>query len=197
MTTPKIKYVLDRLCAELSRHGIAHSVIGAMALAFYGIPRFTADVDILAEETDQEAIIKIMAGLGFKCFQNAAGFAQFDSEGGILGRVDFMFVKTTDGVAMLHRRAILKDDRYGSVPVVQPSDYVILKLMAIANNKERKVHDSADLNTIFKADAAGLISPEFSSLDDDRIQMFAQRFGLKDFLYSLRNWDESEDDESL
>jgi len=158
-----------------------------MAMAFYGIPRYTADIDLLIEEKNQGAVSNIMTELGYECFQNAAGFAQFDSEGGILGRVDCMFVKTKDGVNILSRSVAVKDEIYGNVHVVQPTDYAVLKLMAMANNAERRVHDSADLNTILRADAAGLINPEFSPLDIGRIEEFARRFKVEDVLASLQS----------
>ena len=185
MTTPKLKYVLSSVCNRLSQHGIPHALMGAMAMAFYGIPRYTADIDLLVEEVHQKTILSIMNDLGYECFQNAAGFAQFDSEGGILGRVDYMFVKTEDGRDILRRSVVVNEDMLGAVPVVQPTDYVVLKLMAIANNKERRVHDSSDLNTLFGAESAELINPAFSPLDEGRIQAFAHRFHVEDILASL------------
>ena len=54
-----------------------------------------------------------MADLGFDCFQDTAAFAQFDSELGVYGKVDFMFVHTDDGLAILERAIPVNDDFWG------------------------------------------------------------------------------------
>lgn len=72
---------------------IPYSLIGALALSLYGLPRFTADIDLLTKGRFWPQISPIMKKLGYTCYQKTASFAQFDSEMGVLGKIDFMSQK--------------------------------------------------------------------------------------------------------
>jgi hypothetical protein len=126
-----------------------------------------------------------MKRLGYECFQDDGSFAQFDSELGVYGKVDFMFVNTGDGRAMLERSRDFNDEVLGVVPIIQPTDYAALKLMAIANNRDRMEHDMADLEVLFKAFAEGLLNRAFDPIHIDQLQIFAERFQVVDHLKRL------------
>ena len=89
MTTPKLKHLLSILCSHLSEKKVPHAIIGAMALSLYGMPRFTADIDLLSDEVHRKVVLELMKNLDYECFQDAGNFAQFDSELGVYGKVDF------------------------------------------------------------------------------------------------------------
>jgi hypothetical protein len=185
MTTPKLKHVLSIICTNLREKNTPHALIGAMALSSYGMPRFSADIDLLSVEEQRKVVLDIMKHLGYECFQDEGSFAQFDSELGVYGKVDFMFVNTEDGRAMLEHAIDINDEVMGVVPIVQPTDYAVLKLMAIANNPDRKAHDMADLEVLFKAAAEGLLNRAFDPINIDLLQTFAERFQVEDILKSL------------
>ena len=71
------------------------------------------------------------------------------------------------------------------MPVVQPTDYAVLKLMAIANTNERKTRNMADLEVLFKSADAGFLNPSFQPIDTDALQQFATQFHVSDQLASL------------
>jgi len=185
MTTPKLKRVLSILCRHFSKKRVPHAIIGAMALSLYGMPRFTADIDLLSDERHRKTVLDAMKQLGYDCFQDTGGFAQFDSELGVYGRVDFMFVDTEEGRAILDGAIDAHDEVIGVVPVVQPTDYAVLKLMALANNSERMARDMADLEILFKSAAAGFLYPAFKPIDVDHLQKFAARFHVSEQLAAL------------
>lgn len=185
MTAPKFKKVLSIICRNLSDNGVPHALIGAMALALYGIPRYTADIDLLCESRHRETIKKVLTRLGYTCFQDESNFAQFDSELGAYGKIDFLFVNTDEGRSMIEQRELVEDETLGLVPVIQPTDYAVLKLMAIANNPTRTIQDSADLETLLRASANELISPRFKPIDINQLKLFAERFGVAKQFASL------------
>lgn len=160
-------------------------MIGALALSQYGIVRYTADIDLLADFQDKHKIMQMMETLGFDCFQNTDMFAQFDAEHGILGKVDFLFVQTDEGREILDRAVVLTDGILGELSVVQPTGYAILKLMAIANNSERELQDIADLKALLKATAADEMDSVFDPLDLKAVRTFAIRFGVLEQFISL------------
>jgi len=176
MTNPKLSKLTEIITSRLAQERIPLAVIGAIALASYGLPRFTADIDLLAEKRSRPQILLIMEKLGYNCFQNSDMFARFDSEQGVYGYVDCMFVSTKEGKDILKRIIEVKNELLGTFHVIQPSDYIILKLMAMANNQEREAGDEADIISVLKLYRDNKIPDIFEPLDRQRIIRFAERF---------------------
>lgn len=176
MTSPKLTNILRMISENLTQRNIPFALIGAMALNLYGFPRYTSDLDILTQGSRQSQIIRIMERLGYTCYQKTESFAQFESELGVLGYIDFMFVNTRDGKNILKRRVIVKDELFQDNPVIQPTDYIILKLMAVANNPDREIKDDPDISTVLKLYKKLMIPEYFEPLNRDRIYRFADRF---------------------
>ena len=179
MESKKLANMLSIISDNLSQRQIPFCLIGAMALGVYGLPRYTSDIDLLTEGNHWSKIVSIMERLGYECYQKTDFFAQFDSEMGIYGKVDFMFVSTQDGRDIIKRSVLIKDEIFGKISVIQPSDYIVLKLMAIANNPDRSIKDESDLSGFFDLHKSNLLSSHFDMLDVDRIMQYAGKFGLK------------------
>lgn len=179
MASTKLKNILRVINRNLSENNISYALIGAMSLSMYGLARYTSDIDILAEETARPLILSILKRLGYDCFQQSDSFAQFDSELGVLGKIDFMFVSTPDGKEILRNKIMVEDPLTGQFPVVQPTDYIVLKLMAIANNPDRSARDEADIISVLEIYKRKQLPEQFDSLDKKRIILFAERFGVK------------------
>ncbi|MDY6988890.1 MAG: hypothetical protein SWQ30_12640 [Thermodesulfobacteriota bacterium] len=179
MTSQKLRNVLRLIADNLTQEGIPYSLIGAMALSLYGISRFTADIDLLTEGRFWYQISPIMEKLGYTCHQKTGAFAQFDSEMGVYGKIDFMFVDTPDGKEILARGIVVCDELIGTHRVVQPTDYIVLKLMAIANNPSRSQKDEADILAVLDLYRNRLVPDRFESLDKERVCLFAGRFGIR------------------
>ena len=168
MISQKLPKVLQIIADSLKGENIPFSLIGAFALSLYGLPKFTADIDLLTEGKFWPLISSIMERLGYRCFQKTKSFAQFDSELGVYGKVDFMFVNTPEGRDILKRSIAIKDELLGDHPVIQPTDYIVLKLMAIANNPERCSKDEGDILDVLKLFREGLIPGIFGELDKEK-----------------------------
>ena len=183
----KLANMLSIISNSLLQEQIPFCLIGAMALGVYGLPRYTSDIDLLAEEKQWPKIAPLMGRLGYECYQKSDFFAQFDSELGVYGKVDFMFVSTEDGRNILKRRVLVEDEVFGSIPVIQPSDYIILKLMAIANNPHRSIKDESDISSFLDLHKNNFLPEYFDVLDVDRILLFADRFGLRELINKYLN----------
>ena len=180
MSSKKLTNVLKIITDNLMQEQIPCSLIGALALSLYGLPRFTADIDLLAEGRFWSRISLIMEKLGYTCYQKTGSFAQFDSELGVLGKIDFMFVNTPEGKDILERSILAGDKLIGTYPVIQPTDYIVLKLMAIANNPDRSQKDEGDILAVMNLYKNRLISENFEPLDMDHVYLFAEKFGPKE-----------------
>lgn len=173
---PKIRSVLGVVSRRLTEHDVAYALIGAMALGVYGLPRYTSDIDLLADGDDWQKISTVMESLGYECFQKTRGFAQFDSPLGVYGKIDFMLVGTEDGRRIMGRCIWVDDRLLGNQPVVEPTDYIVLKLMALANNPERGAQDEADIATIIRAYQKETVPEIFGPLNSERLYYYAERF---------------------
>lgn len=174
--------LITRRCDERE---IPFAAIGAMALGAYGLPRFTADIDLLTEEDQRLPLLTLLQELGFACYQETERFAQLDSEMGVLGKVDAMFVQTAAGRELLGRRIRVSDDLMGSFPVIQPTDYIVLKLMAVANNPTRREHDEGDIVALLKHIRGKRLPKWFEPLQRDRLLDFGRIFGREDRIREL------------
>jgi hypothetical protein len=173
---------LSVISKEFERREIHFCVIGAIALGSFGLPRYTSDIDMLADIDDWPAIFSTMEKLSYSCYQKTEVFAQFDLVEGFGGKVDFMFVKTEEGKEIIEKSAIINDMLFGNIPVVQPTDFIILKLMAIANNPGRSIKDEADISLCFELYKNKKTRKEFDPVDKDKILKFAERFGCKNLI---------------
>ncbi len=182
---PKLANVLAVITDNLKREDIPFGLIGAMARAVYGFPRYTSDIDLAAEGRHTDRIRMILEKLGYRCFQMTRSFGQFDSEMGVLVKIDLLFLGTPEGIGMLENRVTVRDEVFGEVDVIQPTDYIILKLMAIANNPDRTAGDEADIALVLKASEKGQIRAEFHGIDSNRILKLAERFRQKERMERL------------
>ena len=185
--TEKLSKVLEIIARNLTQNKIPFAVIGAMALGSYGLPRFTSDIDLITEGNFWHELRSVMERLGYACYQKTDAFAQFESDLGAMGYIDFMLVNTPDGIAILKRRVVVEDDLLGRYPVVQPTDYVILKMMAIANNPERSARDEADIAAFMELYRNRLVPDYFDPLDKARIYQFSDRFGQRKMIEKYLN----------
>ena len=67
---------LNQIIQTLNEEQIPYALCGGMALAVYGHPRFTQDLDLLIRETDLERLIEVAAQLGY---QDISGWLKFSS----------------------------------------------------------------------------------------------------------------------
>lgn len=179
MIPENITNMLPVISSTLLNMKIPFCLIGAFALGEYGLPRYTSDIDLLSEEGYRGKIFPVMEKLGYVCYQETGSFVQFDSEAGVYGKVDFMLVSTQKGKDIIKRSFIVNAGTPDSVPVIQPTDYVILKLMAIANSPDRSIKDESDISTLFNLLHNNLLPQGFNPIDKKRIMAFADRFGQK------------------
>ena len=173
----KLTNMLEIIGSQLTENRIPYALIGSLALGFYGLPRYTSDIDILVPSDLASRLLPVMEKLGYECFRKTESFAQFDSDLGVYGRVDFMLAQSDDGKKMLAQSLVVEDDILGRHPVLQPTDFIILKLMAMANSPERRPKDEADIISVLKLADKGIWPDGLDVIDMRKIRRFAEHFG--------------------
>ena len=182
MADRKLTTIVKLVTSKLAEENIPYCLIGALALGRYGLPRFTADIDLLIEGRVRDRLSSLMEYLGYACYQKTPSFARFDSEIAVLGSVDFLFVETEDGLTILKRSIAIEDPLLGRQAILQPTDFIVLKMMAIANNPNRLPQDEADIMAVLRLSRKGLIPEEFQDIDMEALRRFADRFGKAELL---------------
>lgn len=122
-----------RLAAKLDQDKVPYALVGGVALAFHGHPRFTEDINILVDTNDVKQMEEILTSLGY--FSSAKPWRR--SSGLILRR----FFKTDSGVDFVidllevvgenHCEAVARarvaEGQYGIVRVATAPDLIALK----------------------------------------------------------------------
>ncbi|MBC2716718.1 MAG: hypothetical protein HF978_15550 [Desulfobacteraceae bacterium] len=176
MPSSRFKEIIENVTGRLRNRSIPYAIIGAFALGYYGFPRYTADIDLISERKFNKNISDVMTQLGYNCYQDTDSFAQFDSDQKDLWNVDFLFVQTDDGKSMIQNSVEVANELTGKHPVIQPSDYIILKIMAIANNPDRTHRDAADIISLLRMNTKQMIPKPFNRIEKERVLQFAERF---------------------
>ncbi|HUP21932.1 MAG TPA: hypothetical protein VNB06_03220 [Thermoanaerobaculia bacterium] len=142
---------LTGLLADLERGGAEYAIAGAIALAIHGVPRATADIDLLVPGEHVERALEIARGRGFTV---AAAPMRF-SDGQQLRRVtklqgedaltlDLLIVGPALEAVWAERVSVPLED--GSVWVVSRQGLVQMKALA------GRDQDFADIRRLQEAD---------------------------------------------
>jgi hypothetical protein len=67
--------VIDKVGAFLTAGGHRYAVAGGVALAAYGHPRLTLDLDIVTEAEAREGLVPFMESLGYAPLHRSSGFS--------------------------------------------------------------------------------------------------------------------------
>jgi hypothetical protein len=140
--------VLDEVEAVVAACGERVCVVGALALAAWGRPRFTADLDVLVGAACREALIAALEQGGYETLHASAGFSNHVHPDAARGRVDALYVDaaTAGQVFAAASPRLELGGRRHLVP--SPEHLVALKLHAIRNDPGRAFRDLADVDAL-------------------------------------------------
>ena len=136
----------EDLLKLFNKHRVRYCIIGAYAVAFYGKPRYTKDIDILAEPDikNGERIVKALNEFGFKSCK--LSIKDFSKKGRIIQlgyepvRIDI--ITSIPGINFNKIWKNRKRGAYGNIKIF----FIGLKdLIKIKKNSKRK-QDQVDLD---------------------------------------------------
>jgi hypothetical protein len=133
----------QHLVQELDRAGVDYAVVGALAVAIWGAPRATTDIDVLVSQDQVEAAIRVAEGCGFTLpalpmkFRDGTEVRRFSKvEGGQLLTLDFLLANDTLLPAWQSRQRI--DGGEGPIWVVSRDALIQMKVTA---NRQQDLFD--------------------------------------------------------
>lgn len=181
-TAPTAAQVARDIADTLERHGVPYAIGGALALAYYAVPRATVDVDInvfVKPDPGFDRILEILKEAGFAGEDEAQSLRrQALTEGQFRGRIAGLrvdvFVPAIPYYASLEARRRQVELLGRSIWVLGPEDLVILKLMFFRRKDladvEAVMRDGRTLDLGFiratLADMVGDDDPRLRALDE-------------------------------
>jgi hypothetical protein len=134
----------------LARRGVRSAVIGGVALAAYGHPRMTLDLDFVTEAAAQDIVVAFMESRGFRTLHRSTGYSNHRHADATLGRVDFMYVQgRTSELVFASTRELAGP---GGVPITvpKPEHLIAMKVRAMKEAPERTWQDLADIGFLLR-----------------------------------------------
>jgi len=149
---------------------ISHALIGGLALASYGSPRATDDMDLIVLEEDRDGVSEILKKNGFSLFQESVEVLQFSG----LGNVDVLMARRP-----ISRKLLAEADKLGpeGIPVIGPEGLIGLKIQAYINDPVRELQDKADIQFLIQ---------NVESLNWSRIWEYADLFNQRSALDEIK-----------
>jgi hypothetical protein len=145
-----LRSVLLEIHTALRDAGIAHALIGGLALAAHGAGRATIDLDLLADGDRADDVDRILRERGYESLQRTTHVANYVAASPERGRIDVLFARRAYGRAMLARAAphtILG----AAIPVADAADLIGLKVQASSNDPSRRYLDLADIERLLRS----------------------------------------------
>lgn len=130
----------------LERAGVTHALIGAFALGALGVPRATADVDLLIDGERLAEARAALLGAGFSVFAESENVLQLSGA----GAVDCLLARRAPTRAMLADAWIVPSL---GVRCVRAEDLIGLKVQSYVNDPRRELKDQADIESLVRSGA--------------------------------------------
>jgi hypothetical protein len=143
---------LDAVLGFLGQRGFQSAVIGGVALAAYGNPRLTIDLDIVTEAGAQDALIAFMEVRGYATLHRSAGYSNHLHARRERGRVDFMYVRDQTAGQIFAGTSLLPGPGGRVIPVPRPEHLIAMKVQAITDAPERMWQDLVDVAWLLRVD---------------------------------------------
>jgi len=140
----------EELLRLLEEHGVDYMIVGGYAVAYHGYPRFTKDIDLFFDPTDENAVRLRNALVAFGFEDDSLPPAVFTTKGNVLTfgvaptRVDL--INEIDGVTYEEARPNVARGKYGEVEVT------FIGLHDLVSNKRAtpRARDKGDMEELTK-----------------------------------------------
>ncbi len=169
-----LRNVLIETHTALDEQGVAHALIGGLALTVHGAARATIDLDFLADGDRDSDVDRLMRSRGYECLHRTENVGNYLSQDRARGRIDFLFVRRSYARAMLERaatHAVLGLQ----LRVADAADLIGLKVQASSNDPKRRGRDMVDIERL-------LSSP---GVDLERVRLYFRLFERESELDAL------------
>lgn len=136
---------LDLIAGFLAGRAGRSAVIGGIALAAYGNPRTTIDLDFIVEGELQDELIAFLEVQGFETLHRSSGYSNHDHPDPERGRLDFVYVRGETAERVFSECRRLPGPSGSAILVPKPEHLAALKAQAMKNDPSRAPSDLVDV----------------------------------------------------
>lgn len=146
--------VLASLQTFLEERGWRYALGGGLAMAAYGLPRTTLDLDLVVDGAAQDDLVRYLESLGYETLHRSRGFSNHIHPESYMGTVDFVYVagETADKVFAAARR--LPGPGGAEVQVPSPEHLAAMKVLAMKSDPARTFQELDDIRHLITAAGA-------------------------------------------
>jgi hypothetical protein len=137
--------VLSTLRAFLEEKGRRYALGGGLAMAAYGLPRTTLDLDLVVDGESQEELVRYLESIGYQTLNRSAGYSNHVHREPGMGSVDFVYLagETAEKVFSAAREVPGPGGR--PVLVTSPEHLAAMKVLAMKNDPARTFQELGDI----------------------------------------------------
>jgi hypothetical protein len=136
---------LDRVEGILSEGRWRSAVAGGVALAAYGNPRLTLDLDVVTEAAAQLALVAALEAAGYSTLYRSSGFSNHLHADREWGRLDIIYVDAATADKLFAALREVPGPGGRTIRVPRPEHLIAMKVHAIGNAPDRALQDLADI----------------------------------------------------
>lgn len=137
--------VLGVVSSFLEEKGYRYAVIGGVALAAYGLPRTTVDLDLVVESSAQDDLIRFLGSKGYQMLHRSTGYSNHRHSDPMWGNVDFVYLKGETGDEIFSACRSGRGPRDLPILLPKPEHLAALKIVAMKNDPSRSFQDMVDI----------------------------------------------------
>lgn len=141
---------LSTIRAFLADRQFRMAVVGGVALAAYGNPRLTLDLDVATDAAAQDTLIAFMESQDFLTLHRSPGYS--NHRHAQRGRVDFMYVRGDTADRLFGSTTELPGPGGNPIPVPKPEHLIAMKVQAMRDVPERRLQDLVDVAYLLQVD---------------------------------------------
>jgi hypothetical protein len=163
--------VLQTVSDFLEAREFRYGVVGGVALAAYGLPRATVDLDFVVEAHAQDDLIQFLESQGYQTLHRSSHEHPEPSR----GRVDVVYVRGETSEELFAGCRVLRGPGGKDIPVPRPEHISAMKVVAMKNDPSRIFQEMADVRFLLS----------LPGVDRREIEGYFERHGMKEHLDEL------------
>jgi hypothetical protein len=167
---------IEEIGTFLTREGFPFAVVGGVALAGYGHPRMTLDLDLVTEVSAQDAVVSFMEARGFTTLHRSSGYSNHLHADRRRGRVDFVYVRGETARRLFAGLRTVPGPGGRAISVPKPEHLIAMKVQAMRDAPDRTWQELVDIAHLVRLEG----------VDRDEVRGYFEKSGL------LERWRELE-----
>lgn len=162
--------VLEVVSGFLEEHGYRYALIGGVALAAYGFPRTTLDLDFIVESVARDELVGFLEERGYETLSRSAGYSNHRHPDPGRGQLDFVYIRGETSNKLFQECRRLQGPGGRKVPVPRPEHLAALKVLAMKNDPARVFQDLSDIRFLLTV----------PGVDSREVRDYFERHGFED-----------------